>query len=625
MAHTHKLLLMALVSAGCLGSAVAQETASDDPVYRAFLAALGEPALIGANADHALANSAYRPIPALRVDELDANKMRLGFDLFHENRFAIDQSVGCNSCHSGMFGGSDGRKVSTGARGQLGNLNAPTTFNAAFNFRQFWDGRAVTLADQALGPIENELEMAHELPAVIDMLRQDERYSAEFAAVYPDGITVNNMADAIAYFQRVNFTRPTTPFVRHLAGEEGQLSEQALRGLQRFEDVGCVTCHNGINLGGNSYQQLGSALDYFVEHRTAGPNDNGVFNRTGRESDKHVFKVPTLHGVAETAPYFHDGSVDTLEAAIEEMGEHQLGRMLSQQDIDDIAAFLNSLGGRPMGMAMGSMGMGRGMGMRQDTTASPAPAADSSQQQQGAANHNHEQPEPASEPQAMNHQHGGGMNHNMGNGMNHNMGGGMRGGMMGGGMNGGMGMGRGMQSAASPAEPTADPATESSDTAMNNTALHQAQYQDALRAVAQARDKMVAEMQRIQRNDVAHFDFLQYEHLELIRHARALAYPPVTVDADTQQKLQDSAAQLLTATHELEWVIADFVRAEAMSRVMERLANNEEPNSLEGQAGDPVQRRAQYQAASVAMLAAMQTSAIQALAQTVNEVYAAGI
>ncbi|TFH74872.1 c-type cytochrome [Gammaproteobacteria bacterium LSUCC0112] len=561
MAHTHKLLLMALVSAGCLGSAVAQETASDDPVYRAFLAALGEPALIGANADHALANSAYRPIPALRVDELDANKMRLGFDLFHENRFAIDQSVGCNSCHSGMFGGTDGRKVSTGARGQLGNLNAPTTFNAAFNFRQFWDGRAVTLADQALGPIENELEMAHELPAVIDMLRQDERYSAEFAAVYPDGITVNNMADAIAYFQRVNFTRPTTPFVRHLAGEEGQLSEQALRGLQRFEDVGCVTCHNGINLGGNSYQQLGSALDYFVEHRTDGPNDNGVFNRTGRESDKHVFKVPTLHGVAETAPYFHDGSVDTLEAAIEEMAEHQLGRMLSQQDIDDIAAFLNSLGGRPMGMAMGSMGMGRGM----------------------------------------------------------------RGGMMGGGMNGGMGMGRGMQGTPAPAEPTADPATESSDTAMNNTALHQAQYQDALRAVAQARDKMVAEMQRIQRNDVAHFDFLQYEHLELIRHARALAYPPVTVDADTQQKLQDSAAQLLTATHELEWVIADFVRAEAMSRVMERLANNEEPNSLEGQAGDPVQRRAQYQAASVAMLAAMQTSAIQALAQTVNEVYAAGI
>lgn len=569
MKHAQKLLLVTLVSAGCLGSSFAQDTTSTDPVYRAFLAALGEPALIGANADHPLADSAYRPIPALRVEDLDANKMRLGFDLFHETRLSVDQTVGCNSCHSGMFGGTDGRTVSTGARSQLGNFNAPTTFNAAFNFRQFWDGRAVTLADQALGPIENELEMAHTLPAVIDMLAQDANYPAEFAAVYPDGITVNNLADAIAYFQRVNFTRPTTPFVRHLAGEEGQLSEQALRGWDRFEEVGCVTCHNGINLGGNSYQQLGSALNYFVDGRIAGPRDDGVFARSGRRSDKNVFKVPTLHGVAETAPYFHDGSVDTLESAIQKMGEHQLGRVLSQQDIDDIAAFLNSTGGRPMGMAMGSMGMGRGMGMR------------------------------------------GGMS-----------GGGLSGaGMPGGGMN------HAMHGGGDESTPTEQAATASSTVsaapspaADNNS--HKQLYQAAIAATAGASDKILSEMQRINSAEVANFDFLQFEHLELIRHARALAFPPAILDSDTQQTLQDSAAELLAASHELEWIISDFLRAHAMSQVMNTLANNQEPNALAGQAGDPVQRSVEYQAQSLAMLSAMQASNIQALARAIGEVYA---
>ncbi|MBU2098829.1 MAG: hypothetical protein KKD00_08705, partial [Gammaproteobacteria bacterium] len=286
MRQSRKLLMIALMSGGFLNISSAQDISPAEAEFYEFLHALGEPALIGANAGHELADSAYRPIPALNAADLNVDKMRLGFDLFHESRLAVDQSVGCNSCHSGMFGGTDGRTVSTGARGQLGNLNSPTTFNAALNFRQFWDGRAVTLADQALGPIENELEMAHELSDVIAMLRNDANYSAEFAAVYPDGVTVNNMADAIAYFQRVNFTRPTTPFVRHLAGEEDQLSDQAQRGWQRFDEVGCVSCHNGINLGGNSYQQLGSAMDYFVEHRTAGPNDDGVYGRSGRTADK---------------------------------------------------------------------------------------------------------------------------------------------------------------------------------------------------------------------------------------------------------------------------------------------------------------------------------------------------
>ncbi|HDZ09534.1 cytochrome-c peroxidase [Pseudohongiella sp.] len=336
-----------------------------DEAWLAFNNALGKPALIAANADHELALTGYRPIAGFSASDVDANKLRLGFDLFHERRLSADNNIGCNSCHSGMFGGTDGRRVSTGAFGVSGHLNAPTTFNAAMNFRQFWDGRAVTLTEQALGPIESQIEMAHDLATVVELLQNDDNYAAEFAVLYPDGITAHNIGDALAYFQTMNFTRANTPFLRHLAGEEDQLSEQAMRGWQRFDEIGCVSCHNGINLGGNSYQQLGSATSYFVEHRVANVNDNGLINRSLREHDAHVFKVPTLHGVAETAPYFHDGSIDTLEAAIEEMGEHQLGRQLSQQDIDDISAFLQSLGGRGMGMMMGNMGMGRGQGMRQ--------------------------------------------------------------------------------------------------------------------------------------------------------------------------------------------------------------------------------------------------------------------
>lgn len=189
-----------------------------DQGYLNFLNALGEPALIGANADHELASSACRPLPAFGVAEIDADKLRLGFDLFHERRLSVDNSTGCNSCHSGMFGGTDGRRVSVGVNAALGALNAPTTFNAAYNFTQFWDGRAVDLKQQTLGPIENELEMAHSLNAVIDMLNTDSSYPTKFAMIYPDGISAHNMADALAYFQTINFSRGGTPFVQHLNG-----------------------------------------------------------------------------------------------------------------------------------------------------------------------------------------------------------------------------------------------------------------------------------------------------------------------------------------------------------------------------------------------------------------------
>lgn len=536
-----------------------------DPSWKSFQHALGQPALIGANADHERAASAFRPIPAFSQSEIDANKLRLGFDLFHERRLSVDNSVGCNSCHSGMFGGTDGRVVSTGANGVSGKMNSPTTFNAGFNFRQFWDGRAVTLEQQALGPVENELEMAHDLSSVLAMLQNDSNYAAEFASVYDDGVTIQNMADAIAYFQRVNFTRAGTPFVRHLEGEEGQLSEQALRGMQRFEEVGCASCHNGINLGGNSYQALGSLLPWFGDDRVADPDDTGLMARSGRAGDEHVFKVPTLHGVAETAPYFHDGSVDTLEQAIAEMAEHQLGRMLSQQDIDDIAAFLHSTGGRPMGMAMGNAGMGRGMGMR--------------------------------------------------NGMGGHMSGGMRGGMRG-------GMGSGMHHAGNTAAAPAPIAETDAVPAVGETTdAHHLAYLNAVSVSISAPEKILAEMRRIQSGEIAHFDFLQYQHLELIRHVSALQYPPSTLTADTAKELQAAAQTLLTEVHQLEWTISDFLRAEAVTRALQTHVARPETSELAQELGDIAGPLQESRTTSQNMLDQMAASPVRQLAVQLEQLY----
>lgn len=524
-----------------------------DQARLAFSNALGEPALIGANADHELALTRYRPVAAFNASDVVANKLRLGFDLFHERRLSADNTIGCNSCHSGMFGGTDGRKVSIGAYGATGHLNAPTTFNAAMNFRQFWDGRAVTLAEQALGPIENQIEMAHELSAVVQMLENDAGYASEFATVYPDGITTHNIGDALAYFQTMNFTRTTTPFVRHLNGEDGQLSEQALRGWQRFDEIGCASCHNGINLGGNSYQQLGAAASYFVEHRVANENDNGLINRSLREADIHVFKVPTLHGIAETAPYFHDGSINTLEAAIEEMGEHQLGRVLNQQDVDDIAAFLQSLGGRGMGMMMGNMGMGRGQGMREGTD---------------------------------------------------------------------MRMRQGMRQGMRQRQAT-DEAAPASTQRFAQQESHIDAYASAITAAESAQDKLLAEMTRIQSGAVAHYDFLQFEHLELIRHARALHHPPAALSEAVRARLTSQAEQLLAQTNELEWVIADFLRAIAMIDIMQ--THIEDPvraNPVDG-LGDPAARLSSYQQTVRDMLSAMQASQVTDTSNQLANIFAA--
>jgi cytochrome c peroxidase len=176
-------------------------------------------------------------------------------------------------------------------------------------------------------------------------LKNDPRYSKKFSQIYADGVTKNNVSDAIAEFERALIT-PNARFDQFLRGKKHALNDKEFKGYQKFKSYGCVSCHQGINVGGNMYQTMGVMGDYFKDRKTpAREADLGRFLITGKEEDKHVFKVPSLRNVASTAPYFHDGSIPTLEAAVDTMAKYQLGRQMSKEDIESIVAFLKTLSG----------------------------------------------------------------------------------------------------------------------------------------------------------------------------------------------------------------------------------------------------------------------------------------
>ncbi len=291
----------------------------------------------------------FAPIPA-RPAAAPA-KVALGERLFQERRLSRDNSTSCASCHDLQRGGTDGRAHARGIRGQEGAMNAPTVFNAAFNVRQFWDGRASTLAEQAGGPLTNPGEMGNDWPTVIDRIGEDATYQAAFRASYEDGITAANVRDAIATYE-TTLTTPDSRFDRHLRGDRGALTREERRGLELFKGYGCVSCHQGVNLGGNMFQKVGVMADFFKDRGRDTPADQGRFNVTGDPEDRHRFKVPTLRNVALTAPYFHDGSVATLDEAVRLMGRYQVGRTLSPEEVASISSFLGSLTGEYRGKAL---------------------------------------------------------------------------------------------------------------------------------------------------------------------------------------------------------------------------------------------------------------------------------
>lgn len=301
--------------------------------------------VLGAIPAQAQSNEPIQPLP-LEM-KLDARRVALGDKLFNDKRLSKDNSIACAGCHSLATGGVDRAPVSTGIGGAKGPINAPTVFNSGFNFRQFWDGRAASLEEQAAGPVHNPKEMGSNWEAVTAKLVQDQALVAEMNAIYGDGLQPKNIQDAIATFERSLIT--PSRFDRHLRGEKNVLSADELQGYQLFKNYGCVACHQGTNVGGNMFQVFGVMGDYFKKRGGTNDADLGRYNVTKVEADKHVFKVPSLRNVAATAPYFHDGSAATLEDAVDVMFRYQLGRAAPAKDKGLIVKFLHTLTGEYKG------------------------------------------------------------------------------------------------------------------------------------------------------------------------------------------------------------------------------------------------------------------------------------
>jgi cytochrome c peroxidase len=288
----------------------------------------------------------FTPIPLSL--SLDSRKVELGGQLFSDPKLSGDGSIACAHCHDLATGGVDRMSHSRGIGGQVGGINAPTVFNSGFNFRQFWDGRAETLEDQIDGPLQNPVEMGSTWPQALAAISENQQYSSAFKTIYRDGIQSRNVKDAIATFERSLIT-PNSRFDRFLRGDQTVLNEEEQAGYGLFKRVGCASCHQGVNIGGNMYQKLGIMEDYFVVRGHIGAVDLGRFNITKREQDRYFFKVPSLRNVAMTPPYLHDGSAATLEEAVQVMARYQLGKKLRAAEVAKIAAFLRTLTGEYSG------------------------------------------------------------------------------------------------------------------------------------------------------------------------------------------------------------------------------------------------------------------------------------
>ena len=297
----------------------------------------------------ARANEPVRPID--QSLEYDPAKAALGFALFHDPRLSVDNTVSCASCHELENAGVDNHQYSHGVDDQLGGVNAPTVYNAVYNFVQFWDGRAQTLASQAAGPPLNPVEMASEsFDQIIAKLQADKDFARAFVKVYPDGITEANITDAIEQFERTLIT-PDSAFDKWLRGDDSAITAQELEGYELFKKYDCATCHAGPNLGGLSYELMGLRRHYFAERGLELTHeDNGRFKETGLERDRHRFKVPGLRNVEHTWPYYHDGTRETLEEAVRDMGLYQSGVELTETEVAAITAFLNTLTGEYNGV-----------------------------------------------------------------------------------------------------------------------------------------------------------------------------------------------------------------------------------------------------------------------------------
>ncbi len=272
--------------------------------------------------------------------EIHMAKSALGKMLYFDPRLSKSGYLSCNSCHNLAMGGTDNLTTSIGHGWQQGPINSPTVLNSSLNLAQFWDGRAADLKEQAGGPIANPKEMASSHALAIDVLKSIPDYVTQFRLTFGDAtINIDRVTDAIAEFEKTLVT-PGSRFDQWLLGDADALTDNELAGYQLFKLSGCVACHNGAAVGGNTYQKMGLVAPYQTDNPST-----GRFAVTGKDADRFMFKVPTLRNVELTYPYFHDGAAKTLSDAVDTMGKIQLGKAFSEPGNEQIVAFLKTLTG----------------------------------------------------------------------------------------------------------------------------------------------------------------------------------------------------------------------------------------------------------------------------------------
>ena len=281
------------------------------------------------------------PIPTQL--NLDEQKVLLGEKLFADSRLS-ETGFSCVTCHHPANAGMDGLELSLIAGGGFDTKNTPTVFNSGFNAMQLWNGRAETLETQLNRVIKNPGHMNSSWPAIMSKLQQDDSYITSFNRSYPDGMNQQNITHALITYER-SLTTPDSDFDRYLRGNENAITADQLKGFQLFQDYGCISCHQGVNVGGNLFVKFGIFESHLSKKETLTEYDYGRFSYTKQSKDKFVFRVPSLRNVSQTSPYFHDGSVATLPEAIKIMAKVQLDIDLPDEDIRLIESFLISLRG----------------------------------------------------------------------------------------------------------------------------------------------------------------------------------------------------------------------------------------------------------------------------------------
>lgn len=287
------------------------------------------------------AQESILPINIKLIPSYDADKLLLGRRLFHEQKLSSDGKLSCASCHNLETHTIDGQDFSLDNNGLPLDYNTPSIQYASLNHYLNWLGNIENLAKQIDHIIHNPRELNSNWRAVIDALVQTNEYQALFTKAGYDAINQASITDALVLFEK-SLVRPSR-FDYFLLGDKQQLNKQEINGFQLFKDYGCIACHQGVNIGGNMRQTFGVMGSYYDEESAPKQRDLGFYNLSGNDEDKFLFRVPSLRNVSQTGPYFHDASAQSLTQAIRVMFEFQIGMQVSQQEIEDIAAFLMSL------------------------------------------------------------------------------------------------------------------------------------------------------------------------------------------------------------------------------------------------------------------------------------------